>query len=545
MRLLAYIGLAFLGACAKVGKPQGGPVDEAAPAIVAHAPAADAIHVASDARVEILFSERMDRQRTVEAVFVSPESPIEFRWPGFGGRQLVLRFKRPLQADRTYVVTVGSGARDLRNNPLAESYSFAFGTGDRLNQASVSGFVFKDHLPVSGAMIWAYDVENMEGEVGRASPAYRTQSGQGGGYEFLRLSAGSYRIVAFKDNNRNDALDQTELVALPSRYLEVGEDGETGAGDLALYQAESPEAKIQKVQALDRNRLLFIFASEVEAGRLDLVVPDLEIRSIYNSPTDGRKIYAATSAQVAGKSYRFKRLHLDARELEWDEPIRGSAREDRKPPEVVRSFLSPGKVVGDEPLRLVMNEAVEADNLADLWNDSDSTEVVEGRWERDSATSFRFAPAAPWDVGSHRLEVNPEQLADLAGLSPRDSVYTYTFSAMEETDLGGITGKVSRVDPGADGSDESSNNGDVLVEAICQKNGRAHPTTVAADGSYELVGLLPCDYVVYSFVDTNGNGRHDGGLPEPYRMSEPYDRYSEPIILGRGALESDVDMELR
>ena len=544
MRLLAYIGLAFLGACAKVGKPQGGPADEAAPTIVSHAPAADAIRVAFDARVEILFSERMDRLRTVEAIFVSPESPIEFQWSGFGGRQLVLRFKRPLQADRTYVVTVGTGARDLRNNPLAESYSFAFGTGDRLNQASVSGFVFKDHLPVSGVMIWAYDIENVEGEVGRASPAYRTQSGQGGGYEFLRLSAGIYRIVAFKDDNRNDKLDQTEQVALPSRDLDVGEDGETRAGDLLLYQVERAETKLQKVQALDRNRLLLIFSAEVEARHVEVVLPDLEVLSIYNSPTDRRKVYLATSAQVAGKSYRIK-LHVYAGELEWDEPIRGSAREDRKSPEVVRSFLSPGQVVGDQPLRLVMNEAVEVDNLADLWTDSDSTEVVEGRWERDSATSFRFSPAAPWAVGTHRLEVNPQLLADLVGLSPRDSVYTYNFSALEETDLGGITGKVVVVNSDADASGENSTDADVLVEAICQKNDRTHPTTAAADANYELVGLLPCDYVLYSFVDTNGNGKHDGGLTKPYRMSEPYGRYSAPVVLGRGALESDVDMELR
>jgi uncharacterized protein (DUF2141 family) len=534
MLLLAYIGLAFLGACAKVGKPQGGPLDEAAPTIVAHTPAADAIRVSADARVEILFNERMERQRTVEAIFVSPESSIEFQWPGFGGRQLVLKFKRPLQADRTYVVTVGTGARDLRNNPLAESYSFAFGTGDRLNQASISGFVFSDHEPVSGAMIWAYDVQNMEGQVGQASPAYRTQSGQDGGYEFLRLSVGSYRVIAFKDENRNDKLDRAERVALPSQDLDVGGEGVTRTGDLAAYRVAQPETNLEKVQALDRNRILLIFSREVEAHRLEVVLPELEILSTYNSPTDGRKVYIVTSTHVAGRSYRFERLQLDAEELEWDEPIRGSAREDRKPPEVVASFLSPGQVVGDEPLRLVMNEAIDADTLAGFWLDSDSTEVVDGRWERDSAISFRFLPAAPWALGKHRLQLNPALLTDLAGLSPRDSVYTYSFAAMKETDLGGITGTVG-----------SSLEAEVGVEAVCKKSGRAYPATAAADGSYKLDGLVPCGYIVYSFGDTNGNHRHDGGVTEPYRAAEPYDRYPEPVTLVRGAVVSDVDMELR
>ena len=181
-----------------------------------------------------------------------------------------------------------------------------------------------------------------------------------------------------------------------------------------------------------------------------------------------------------------------------------------------------------------MNEAVEADTLVDFWIDSDSTEVVEGRWERDSATSFRFLPAVPWERGKHRLQLNPGLLTDLAGLSPRDSVYTYSFAAMRVSDLGGIVGTV-----------EHSSDADVRVEAVCEKNGRAYPAAAAADGSYKLDGLMPCGYVVYSFADTNGNHRHDGGKTKPYRAAEPYDRYPETVTLGRGAVESDVDMELR
>ena len=565
LRLFAYIGLAFLGACAKVGRPQGGPVDETAPTIISHSPAADATRVAADTRVEILFSEPMDRQRTVEACFVAPETPTELKWPGFSGRQLVLEFIRPLQQDRTYVITVGTGARDLRNNPMTASYTFAFGTGEKLNQSTVSGFVFKNHQPAKGAMIWAYDADDIDDTVGHALPAYRTQSGQDGGYQFLRLSAGGYRIIAFEDENRNFKLDDQEYFAAPSVDLLVKEEEETITGDLALYRMSTPDLRLVKVQSLDRNRLLMVFSADVEASDLEFRLSDLEIASVYNLPTDKRKVYLVTAAQKTGKSYRLKRVTWQGHELYWDESIRGSGREDRKSPEIVRSYLSPGQILDDEPLRLVMNEAVEAGDLEKFWIASDSTDTAMGRWERDASTSFSFYPYVSWKAGKHLLYGRPDLLADLAGNSAEDSVYVYEFDVLERSDLTTVRGKVSCVNPRNEAQDATTDSlrvnrmdgGEAMaatrgtcsayitVVAVCQELNREYTTVPSADGRFELTNLLPCDYVVYSFIDANGNGRHDGGVSQPYRSAEPYDRFPETVSLGRGDIINEVDMELR
>ena len=105
------LALCVLSGCAKIGTPVGGPLDKTAPHIVSHYPLADALQVEPDDVVEIVFSEMMDRERTEEALFVSPTGPQRLKWNG-----TKLRVEMPLATDRTYVLTVGTGARDLRGN---------------------------------------------------------------------------------------------------------------------------------------------------------------------------------------------------------------------------------------------------------------------------------------------------------------------------------------------------------------------------------------------------------------------------------------------
>ena len=108
MRFLCFLMLCLCCACAKVGPPQGGPVDDTPPQILSHSPDIDQLNVSLERFVEIVFSEQMDHRRTEEAIFVSPGDPLGFRWRG-----RTLRIELGLRPERTYVVTVGTGARDL------------------------------------------------------------------------------------------------------------------------------------------------------------------------------------------------------------------------------------------------------------------------------------------------------------------------------------------------------------------------------------------------------------------------------------------------
>ena len=119
--MLISVLVALLLGCAKVGPPTGGPVDKEPPRILSHYPESDALEVARDTKVEIVFSEPMNREQTEAAIFTSPTGPLQLAWRG---RRL--RIAMPLAEERTYVLTVGTGARDLRGNALTKSLYLGF-----------------------------------------------------------------------------------------------------------------------------------------------------------------------------------------------------------------------------------------------------------------------------------------------------------------------------------------------------------------------------------------------------------------------------------
>ena len=250
--------VALLLGCAKVGPPTGGPVDKEPPRILSHYPESDALEVARDTAVEIAFSEPMNREQTEAAIFTSPAGPLQLSWRGPR-----LRIAMPLAEERTYVLTVGTGARDLRGNALTKSFTLAFATGSQLDQGLVRGWVYQDHQPVAGAHVWAYDLGTFSGRVGLDEPSYQTQSGADGGYEFARLAPGHYRVLAFRDKNRNALPDADEWLALPASPVEVGEE-EVQAGDLALVRRQMPTPVLKRVQAIHAERLMLLFAEAVD-----------------------------------------------------------------------------------------------------------------------------------------------------------------------------------------------------------------------------------------------------------------------------------------
>jgi hypothetical protein len=67
---------------------------------------------------------------------------LEYETDWSGGDELTLILQDTLASDRTYVITIGSGATDMQKNRMADSYQFAFSTGNKLNKGEIYGRVF-------------------------------------------------------------------------------------------------------------------------------------------------------------------------------------------------------------------------------------------------------------------------------------------------------------------------------------------------------------------------------------------------------------------
>ena len=520
--MLISVLVALLLGCAKVGPPTGGPVDKEPPRILSYYPESDALEVARDTEIEIVFSEPMNREQTEAALFTSPAGPLQLSWRG---RRL--RIAVPLAEERTYVLTVGTGARDLRGNALTKSFTLAFATGSQLDQGLVRGRVYQDHQPVAGAHVWAYDLGTFSGEVGLDEPSYQTQSGADGGYEFARLAPGHYRVLAFRDKNRNALPDTDEWLALPASSVEVGEE-EVQAGDLALVRQQMPAPVLKRVQAIHAERLMLLFTEAVDPQDLALEVTGLAVESLYAAPGAEEKIYVETAAQEPSQRYAIQ-LALAGVPVQWDAPVRGSARPDRKPPSFVA--LARNRLAPRDALDLLFSEAMQPAALEGFWTETDSTQSLTGDWLWPAPNHARFAPAEPLTPGVYRLAGPAARLVDRAGNGFADSLLALSFTVGAET--AAIRGQV-----------QAEETGRVQVAAI-NEDGRTYAEWADEEGQFALDGLLAGTYSLWAFVDRDGDGAHGSGSLSPFRYSEPYGRYGELIDIDAGQIVEEVDLPCR
>ena len=520
--MLISVLVALLLGCAKVGPPTGGPVDKEPPRILSHYPESDALEVARDTQVEIVFSEPMNREQTEAAIFTSPTGPLQLSWRGPR-----LRIVMPLAEERTYVLTVGSGARDLRGNALAKSFTLAFATGSQLDQGLVRGRVYQHHQPVAGAHVWAYDLGTFSGEMGLDEPSYQTQSGVDGGYEFARLAPGHYRVLAFRDANRNAFPDADEWLALPASAVEVGEE-EVLAGDLALVRQQMSAPALKRVQAIHAERLMLLFAAPVDPQDLELEIAGLEVESLYAAPDAEEKIYVETAAQEPGRRYAVQ-FALAGAPVQWDAPVRGSGRPDRKPPSF--AALARDRLAPRDALDLLFSEAMQPAALEEFWTESDSTQALAGTWLWPAPNCARFAPGEPLAPGAYRLAGPAARLVDRAGNGLADSLLALSFAVGAET--AAIRGQV-----------QAGEMGRVRVAAI-NEDERTYAEWADEEGQFALDGLLAGTYSLWAFVDRDGDGAHGSGSLNPFRYSEPYGRYGEPIDLDAGQIVEEVVIPCR
>ena len=532
--LLLLVTVALAAAhCAKVGRPPGGEVDRTAPEIVSHTPEADETEVAPESPILLRFSEGMDRRRTEEAIFIAPRVELQFRWRG---PSLEVSPGRLLD-EQTYVLTVGTDARDRRGNSLPEAYTFAFATGTELNQGRLHGRVYEENRPAATARVWAYDVRHFDGRVGHDPPDYETQSSRDGSYEFMRLSAGRFLVIAFRDENRNSRRDPGEPLALPPGIHDLSQSENIHAGDLLLTRGPLPPPTLKRVQALDENRLLLAFDREIDA--LDALVEfdGLEVWAVYSTARDRSRLYVLTDPQQAGASYRFAKLEIEKQPVSWNQPWRASTRKDKKAPSVVSANPSKTGAAGDS-LAIEFDEGMATDTPAgDFWIETDSTDSVDGTWTWETPTRLVLIPREPLEPGSYSLRGLLGQLNDHAGHAPADSLVELDFEVAPDSELPSLSGTVT--------AESLPDPGEVMVLARGVPGGRTYLADCDSSGAFSLEKVLPGKYSVMAFADLNGNLVPDAGTPHPFTPAEAVSILAELVAVRRGQTAEGVDLELR
>jgi len=562
--LLFLFVVFLLSHCAKEGMPPGGPVDTTPPEVISVSPKPDSTRVDLNSKIEITFGERMSGKPTQESIFISPfpKEPFDYKWRG---NRLILSPSEPLLKDKTYVVTIGTGAQDLRRNHLSESYTFAFSTGVALDYGSISGEVwmkqedkFRTEPEIS---IWAYlfsDTIFIDPQ--KDKPDYITQSDTAGKYVFRNLSIGRYRLFAVEDLNRDQIWNpDKETVGVSTQDVELTSDYVSHDHiDFILALRDTTKPSLLNCQALNKNQVRLDFDENLRAE--SVLNPDnfkiksiststsLKVNEVFYTESNTQNIFILTAEMNPEEKYE---LEVSGLEDESGNSLdtgastclfMGSAIFDTTGPKVVSTSPEDGEAIvpQDAEIKLIFDEPPSLSAVESSFSLSDSNGVLitgKSRWENPNTFVFSLDVFLSGRM-KYQIKLEGENVFDLFENAMTDSVLFLTFTTLNPDTLGSLSGNVEILG-------ETISRNIVVTLSLIDKARKRYQKSLPKPDSFLFENILPGKYMVGAYLDLNKDGDLTIGDPKPFILSEPFNFFPDTVHVRSRWETQGVELEFR
>jgi uncharacterized protein (DUF2141 family) len=581
---LFILSLCFFLACAKIEAPPGGPVDKTGPSIISVYPLNGSTLIPRDNRITIQFSESVDRKSAEGAVFVSPRSPgeIVYKWRG---KILDLILADSFAVNATYVVNVGSGLKDLRNNKMERSYTFSFSTGDRIAAGVVSGMIFQNKKPAANIAVGLFDAATtaLRPRLDSVYPEYLTYSSDIGQYKLEYLPDGRRFLFAFSDKNGNRLFDYPdEDFGIPASTPNIREGRPLELN--VILQKEIADSLSIIGASMTADRLIKVrFSRPIENA---LILDNLD--KIYLTSIDTPNVTINPTAAQEGSDgasnifhflfdWRPKGLYklsipkilrpVDEPAVETPRyssamtesaPFEISDAEDKTPPVIISVSHNGRTVFPDENKIQIsfsepLNRNIAGDSAVRLY-DSGEDEIATTSYWVDEFKLVISPETLSWGT-SYSLIARKRYLYDLTGNGGEDTIQIYSFKTYNLDSLGSVSGGVYLTAVTDSLSDEKSPAPrlweDDDIESIPQKivylefapmpSGLSLTRKTALGSRFDFA-LPPGRYLLSGFIDKNHNDKFDPGKLNPLEFSEPFAVYPDTIRVRSRFETSDINL---
>ncbi len=213
--LFLFLISIVLFSCARVGSPVGGSKDTIAPNFLGSNLDSSRVNVPTNLKeLRLDFDEYITLKEIQKNLNISPPvQKIKRILPSsLGNKFILIQWDDSLQANTTYNFNFGNAIADLNEGNVLPYFNYAFSTGDKLDELYISGEV-EDGLAKTDEkaatkknyVVGLYKASDSVDY--RKKPYYLTKADADGYYELNYLSPGTYRIVAFDDENQNSVME--------------------------------------------------------------------------------------------------------------------------------------------------------------------------------------------------------------------------------------------------------------------------------------------------------------------------------------------------
>jgi methionine-rich copper-binding protein CopC len=512
-----------------MGQPPGGPEDERGPGIQTTFPTADAVLVSRKMEARIRFDEAVDRKSVENALFFSPDPGDRFRL-SWRGNELRIRYLDSLAEAQTYVIVVGSTAKDIRGNPIGRPITMAFSTGDHIDQGRIWGRVAGQENPQS-VNLWAYELsDSMSPNPQTDAPAYRTQPGVSGLFHFSHIRSATYRVFAVKDVGLDGFWNPpVDPIGIPPCDAVVTEELQPYLSfRLSLFDTSA--LQIRGVTPRDERQLEVKFSRQVLAPmsfHLESLSGDTVSAFGYENPEDSISWRLYCVRPLAKGKWKLTTTvgTQDSLQIFLD-TVNVRAVSDTMRPSIVKQFPVVRARLADTPdaIELYFSEAIHLrDSIAQFSLCSvrpPDTLKLAPHWFH--AAHLSLASSKPLERGGdYTFVFNAAALADLSGNLLGDTVQTFTFQILPEDSLGSLSGVLTDVDDDLH-----------VISAWSVHLGQVMRTaTNVRSGEFVLENLPSGSYGLEVLRDSDGSGSFSAGNMNPWRYSEMFWMASDSFMV--------------
>ena len=546
MRNLTILLIILSVSCAVMAPPGGGPEDRTPPAVIEVFPKADTTNIDINTEIYFEFSERVNKNTVPNSIFISPapEEEYDLKWKK---NKCFLRLNEPLRDSQTYVITLGSGISDLRNNKTTESFGWAFSTGDKIDNCSISGAVFGDE-EVSEILIQAFRHQDYDTlNPGLISGGYIIKTDEYGEYILRNLAKGDYRVFAVSDKNRNLKYDiGFDQIGIPQSDCNLMADSSlTENVNFMMSSEDTTDFMVLDIQVRDKHRIDVMFSKKIEklsleeAAKIDITDPlnnRLNIHSYFIDKEYENKIRIITGAHEDSLQYKVKISDLQdffgysLKVGEDTASFSGSTLPDTTRPSISMSF--PRDSV--ENVELKRNISFVFSEEMDTLSFSRSYLFIEGdkdtlkpviRWISPSEVVI-FPEGGFKSETGYNFSLNVNEIKDWAGNVLKDSVFSIYFKTDTDRNTGSISGVIT---------DNDSTSGEYIIKIDHESDkNKKYELRLKTQGNWIIDKLTPGNYIVSVFKDIDGNGRYSFGRSYPFKPSEKFYYFPRLIEVRQG-----------
>ncbi len=507
---LIFLSLFILASCAQVGSITGGEKDESAPKPIADkvSPPNASVNFSGN-KVIIPFDEYFTLSSPTTSIqMVPPHATVNATMKG---KTLTLAWEEELQSNTTYAIYLNNTVRDLseRNDSIMQ---YVFSTGSTLDSTSYSVSVVDAFMnsPIAECVVALYDPTS-------GTLVNFAQTSRAGKATLTYLRPGTYKIIAFKDENSDlFAQKNEELGFLEDSLITIDSSGFLEE-PIRMF---SPLPKPAIVSAEFEGPATFFIETNTDINNPEVSIDDVIIDSnqyylqedsklsVFVDPTEltSGKIVLSTDSFSDTSTYRL----LDSKKKG---PIRISATQ-------ASNAFSPSQAFSFE-----VNDIIQFvdTSLIRIMRTEDSTLLSLNMRFSKNIITFDVERGASQDV---RIEFDKEAITTTTGTS---SVFSGVMKLNSSKKYGVLS------------VDVSSYSGSIIVQVL--KSSKLLKEFAIEPSSERLLipELSPGDYTFKVIHDDNQNGKWDTGDLEEYRLPERIDQYSSPTKV-RANWEVEVEL---